>query len=234
MTVGAYRNQRFCIPTLIVLLGLLAASGCSSRAKSNEAAPGSAGDEKSAATTGDAGTHVDVMCIGDRINNPPEAFHYSFGYTDASGAVGEEADITPQAMNIIIKDKSGSHSYHGVRSDETSWGQAVLDLSSLKLTVMSSRLDALNDTSALTRQGPEAINGYQTVKYAIDTTRANPSDQKNYEALLGKGSYEKGTVWIPADGCAVKLILDEGSAQTNGSVDKAHYEIARIRAQQPK
>lgn len=213
----------------LAALALLAASGCSSRAKSNGDPGGAAADGKTAATASDAGTHVDVMCIGDRINNPPEAFHYSFGYTDASGTVGEEADITPQAMNIIIKDKSGSHSYHGVRSDETSWGQAVLDLSSLKLTVMSSRLDALNDTSALTRQGPEAINGYQTVRYAIDTTRTNPSDQKKYEGLLGKGSYEKGTVWIPADGCAVKLILDEGSAQTNGSVDKAHYEIARIR-----
>lgn len=234
MTVSAYRNKPFCILTLLVLLGLLAASGCSSRAKSNGDSSGAAADGKTAGTASDAGTHVDVMCIGDRINNPPEAFHYSFEYTDASGIVGEEADITPQAMNITIKDKSGSHSYHGVRSDETSWGQAVLDLSSLKLTVMSSRLDQLNGTSALTPQGPEAINGYQTVKYAIDTTKANPSDQKNYEALLGKGSFEKGTVWVPADGCAVKLVLDEGSAQPNGNVDKAHYEIARIRAQQGK
>ena len=146
MTVGAYCNKLFCIPTLLVLLGLLAAFGCSSKAKSNDATAGSAADERSGATASAAGTHVDVMCIGDRINNPLEAFHYSFKYTDASATVGEEADITPQAMDITIKDKSGSHSYHGVRSDETSWGQAVLDLSSLKLTVMSSRLDQLNGT----------------------------------------------------------------------------------------
>lgn len=229
MTVSRYRNKAFLVPTLLAALALLAAWGCSSRAKSSDAAPGSSTDVKSVATSNNAGSHIDVQCIGDRINNPPEPFHYSLRYTDASGSVSEDADITPQAMEIRIKDKSGSHSYHGVRSDETSWGQAVLDLSSLKITVMSSRLVILNDSSAITRQGPEAVNGYDTVKYAIDTTSANSSDQKKYETLFGKGSYEKGTAWIPADGCAVKLILDEGSAQTNGSVDKARYEMARIR-----
>lgn len=230
MTLDTGRNPRFAVPLALLALALLAAFGCSSHAKSNDTNPGSAAaDGNQAATSSNAATHVDVMCIGDRINNPPEAFHYSFRYTDASATVGEEADITPQAMDITIKDKSGSHSYHGVRADETSWGQAVLDLSSLKVTVMSSRLDQLNGTSALTPQGAEAINGYQTVKYAIDTTRASASDQKNYQALLGKGSFEKGTVWVPADGCAVKLVLDEGSAQSNGSVETAHYEIARMR-----
>ena len=230
MTRGAHHNPRSSGSLLLALvaLALLAASGCSSHAKSKDTSPDSAAGE-TAATASNAGTHVDVMCIGDRINNPPEAFHYSFRYTDASATVNEEADITPQAMDITIKDRSGSHSYHGVRADETSWGQAVLDLSSLKVTVMSSRLDQLNGTSALTPQGPEAINGYQTVKYAIDTTRASASDQKKYEVLFGKGSFEKGTVWVPADGCAVKLLLDEGPAQSNGSVETAHYEIARMR-----
>ncbi len=231
MSVAADDRTAFAGRTLpaLVILAVLAAGGCSTSTKSNVDPGGAGAGRKTVAASKSNSTQVDVMCIGDRINNPPEAFHYSFKYSDPSATVGEEADITPQAMEITIKDKSGSHSYHGVRSDETSWGQAVLDLSSLKVTVMSSRLNQLNGTSALTPQGPETINGYQTVKYAIDTTRANPSDQKSYEALLGKGSYEKGTIWVPADGCAVKLVLDEGSAQPNGNVEKAHYEIARIR-----
>ncbi len=32
-----------------------------------------------------------------------------------------------------------------------------------------------------------------------------------------------------ADGCAVKLALDEGIWQENGGVNKAHYEMARIK-----
>ena len=156
-----------------------------------------------------ANSHVDVMCIGERINNPPESFHYSYKYSDASGSSSKEADITPQAMDITIKDQSGSHSFHGVRSDEVSWNSAVLDLSSLNMTGMMSRLDSLNDTSAISRQANETMNGYDTTRYAIDTTKASPSDQKKLDSLFGQGSFEKGTVWVPSDGCAVKLVLDE-------------------------
>jgi hypothetical protein len=69
------------------------------------------------------------MCIGDRINNPPESFHYSYLYTHASRSVDQQADVTAKAMDTTIKDKSGSHSYHGARSDEASGDRAVLDLS---------------------------------------------------------------------------------------------------------
>jgi hypothetical protein len=62
------------------------------------------------------GSHVDALCIGDRINNPPESFHYSYKYSDMSGSTQKDADITPQIMDITIKYKSGSHSFHGVHS----------------------------------------------------------------------------------------------------------------------
>lgn len=174
-------------------------------------------------------THIDVMCVGDRISNPPESFHYSYKYTDDAGSVEKEADITPQAMDITIKDKAGSHSYHGVRSDEAIWNAAVLDLSGLGITAMSARLGSLNGTSAIVGQGAEAVNGYNANKYSLDTASANSSDQQQFTTLFGKGSFEKGTIWVPSDGCAVKLVLDEAMSQTNGSVNKAHYEMARIK-----
>jgi hypothetical protein len=46
--------------------------------------------------------------------------------------------------------------------------------------------------------------------------------------LFGKGSFEKGTAWVPGDECAVKLVLDE-AVQINGSLKNAHYEIERIK-----
>jgi hypothetical protein len=204
----------------VAALALLAASACSSSPKANGA------DARAADS---AGGHIDVMCIGDRISNPPESFHYSFKYTGASGSVDKEADITPQAMDITITDGSGSRSFHGKRSDETSWGGAVLDLSSLNITAMTARLDSLNGTSSITSQGAQAMNGYSTTKYSIDTTSANASDQKTFVTLLGPGSFEKGTVWMGQDGCMVKLVLDEGISQTNGGVEKRHYEMARIK-----
>jgi hypothetical protein len=205
-----------------ITLVLITASACHS-------SPGSKSAERSvAAASDDSGAHIDVMCMGDRINNPPEAFHYTYKYTDASGTLNEDADITPQVMDIIIKDNAGSHSYHGVRSDEASWNNAVLDLSRLNFTAMSARLNSLN-ASAVKQQGTETVNGYQATKYAIDTTRASASDQQQFETLFGKGSFDKGTVWISSDDCAAKLLLDEGLWQQNGSIKQTHFEIARIK-----
>lgn len=208
----------------VIGLALIATSACNSSPASSRSREAGA-----AAASNDTGTHIDVMCIGDRINNPPESFHYSYVYTDASSSVDKQADITAQAMDITIKDNSGSHSYHGTRSDESSWDRAVLDLSGLNLTTMSARLASLNGTSAIVNQGGETLNNYDATKYSIDTTNAKSSDKQKFETFFGKGSFEKGTVWMGADGCAVKLALEEGTWQTDGGVNKIHYEMARIK-----
>ncbi len=217
-------NRAFlrCSLAAVAALALLAASGCSSSAKSGGA------DARGADSAG--GGHINVMCLGDRINNPTESFHYSYKYTDVSGSVDKEADITPQAMDITVTDGSGSRTFHGLRSNEASWDGAVLDLSGLNITAMTAKLDSLNGTSSIVSQGAQAMNGYSTTKYSIDTTSANSSDRKAFVTLFGPGSYEKGTVWMGQDGCAVKLVLDEGIAQMNGGgVEKRHYEMARLK-----
>jgi hypothetical protein len=169
-----------------------------------------------------------MNCVGNHIESPPEAFHYSYKST-VGGSVGKEAEITPQSMDVTIQDKYGSHKYRGVRSDEASWNSAVLNLSGSGVTAMSARIDSIKDKSAVVHAGAEPRNGYQTTKYSIDTTNASSSDLRTYEAFFGSGSYEKGTIWITADGCPVKLILDEATKQANGSVDKDHFEIDMIK-----
>ena len=203
----------------VITAALLVASGCNS----SPAAKSAAGN-----SSGGGGRRIDVLCIGDRISNPSESFHYSYRYSDISGSGEKDADITPQVMDITVKDKSGSHSFHGVHSNEDSWNSAVFDLSNLNMTAMSSRLDSLNNTSAIVRQSSEPMNGYDTTKYSIDTGNASSSDRQKFDFLLGKGSFEKGTAWVAADGCAVKLVLDE-AVQINGSLKNAHYEIQRIK-----
>ena len=208
----------------VIGFALITASGCNS-------SPASSGSRDAGATaaSNNDGTHIDVMCIGDRINSPAESFHYSYVYTDASGSVDKEADITAQAIDVTVKDKSGSHSFRGTRSDETSWDRAVLDLSGLNITAMSSRLNSLNGSSAVVNQGAEAVNNYSATKYSIDTVSASSSDKRKFVVLFGKGSFEKGAIWMAADGCAVKLALDEGIWQENGDVNKTHYEMDRIK-----
>jgi hypothetical protein len=201
----------------VVALALLT-SGCTSKSTS--------ADEK--VETGSS-NRININCIGDRLENPPEAFHYSFKFTDGKDAVDKEADITPQAMDITIQDKSGSHNYHGVHSDEGSWSSALVDLSGSGFTVMTARLDFIKDNSAVKSGGAEVINGYQTTKYSIDTTAANSSDKQTFETMFSPGSYEKGNLWATADGCPVKLILDEGRKIPNGNLDNFHYDIAMIK-----
>jgi hypothetical protein len=210
---------RRCYLSVLVAVPLLTACACNSgsRAKANS----------------DSGDGIDmasaVMCIGDRVNNPAEAFHYSYKYLDATGPVrDDEAAITPQTMDISVQDKSGSHKYHGIRSDEGSWSSAVSDLGHLGFTAMTGRLVPLQATSAIAQQGSESINGYSTTKYAIDTENAGSADKKKIQTLLGNGSFEKGTAWIAADGCAAKLVLDEG-VWRDGSINKDHFEIARVK-----
>jgi hypothetical protein len=214
-------DMRFSLTTWIgsmLGLALVVTSACNSDSISKTAAASGNG----------AGSHIDVSCIFDRIDNPPESFHYSYKYSDASGSTQKDADITPQVMDITIKDKSGSHSFHGVHSNEASWSSAVVDLSNLNITAMLSRLNSIDNTSAIVRQSSEPMNGYDTTKYSIDTANASSSDRQQFETLFGKGSFEKGTAWVPADGCAVKLVLDE-AVQINGSLKNAHYEIQRIK-----
>jgi hypothetical protein len=203
-------------------LALVTMWACTSGSASKDA-----GGRAVAAGSNYRDAHIDVMCIGDRINNPPEAFRYSYKYTDANGWVEDEAEITPQTMDIIIKDKSGSHTFHGVRSDEGSWNGAVLDLSHLNITAMSARLNALK-SSAIVQQGRESINGYDTAKYSIDTGSANSSDRQEFETLFGKGASEKGTAWMAPDGCVAKFTLDETIVRGD-ALNKAHYEMARVK-----
>lgn len=212
---------------LVLFLVLVVCSGCTSKTVSGN---GQSQGSTAAGSNGTVGS-ISVMCNGDKINNPPEAFHYSYTHTDATGTVNKEADITPQTMAITITDQSGAHSFHGVRSDDLSWNNAVLDLTGSGLTKMSANIDSLSDgyKSSFTNLGLATVNGYDTTKYAIDTGNANSTDKQRYDALFGKGSYEKGTVWVAADSCAVKLSLDEGMWQSNGSVKSGHFELARTK-----
>ncbi|MGH9728945.1 MAG: hypothetical protein ACRD4V_10195 [Candidatus Acidiferrales bacterium] len=205
---------------VVAALALLVASGCSSGPSSNGAGQASA-DGSSA--------HLDVGCMLDHVDKPTEPFHYSYKYSDSSVSVDHEADVTPQAMDIVFKDQSGSHSLHAVRSDENSWNNALLGLSSLSFTGMTGRLAGIEGTSVIVPKGAENLNGYAVTKYAIDSAGASSSDQNTFETLFGPGSFEKGTIWMGQDGCAVKVILDEGLSQTNGAVEKRHFEIARVK-----
>ncbi len=208
-----------------MIAGLLSAvlalilAGCSSNAKSS--------GTDSASDSG-SGIHLDVGCMLDRVDKASEPFHYTYKYASDSTWANSEADVTPTSIDGSTKNPMGSSAVHAVRSDSHGWDTAVLALSSLSFTALTGRLAGLEGTSAIVSQGAEQVNGYSATKYAIDTARANASDQQTIETLFGKGSFDKGTVWMGPDGCAVKVLLDEGWPIDN-RLEKRHYEIARMK-----
>ena len=194
---------------------LLFGVGCSSPAKST------AGDDRSPAGTNAEHPTIDVNCIGDRIANPRDSFHYSFKAIDEQNTVVKEAEVSPQTMDITIQQAGRSHSYHGTKSDQTSWDSAVLDLSGSGLTVMIARLGFIKNTSSLKHVDDGTVNGYGSAHYSIDTANANSSDKQTFATMFGSGSYEKGDIWVAAEGCPIKLVLDEARQQPNGKIGRA-------------
>src|SRR5436309_6840816 len=105
-------------------LALLTVSACKSDppAKNTDGKPGV--QPNSAATAqGGGGAGIDLNCVMDHIQNPPEAFHYSYN-KESSNPVHEGAEITPQTIDGSFKNNSASSSFHGVHSDAASWQDA--------------------------------------------------------------------------------------------------------------
>jgi len=207
-----------------VMLLPLVASGCkvgASRDKREEKSTASA----VAKNQSDPG--LDLNCVMDHIQNPPEPFHYTYKKDSADNNLIQEADLTPDTIDGSSKDKYASRAIKGVKSDRESWQLAWMGLTGI--SGMSSTIALIRNSSATVREGAEKMNGYDATRYSIDTSRGNAAEAGLYRATLGDGGFEKGTVWVNAKGCPVKLSLDVEMHLKNGSVDKEHYEIEMVK-----
>jgi hypothetical protein len=204
---------------------LLALAGCKSHRDRVHSDANSASAQSSAATARSS-PGIDLNCVIDHIQNPPEAFRYSYK-VQSSYPVEEQADITPQTIDGSFKNNDAERPLHGVRSDAQSWSAAWSGLTGI--SGMSSTVALISNSSAIVPEGSEKINGYDTTKLSIDTARANMAEQGLYRSTLGAGGFEKGTAWVTSLGCPVKLNLDSEMHLKNGDADKTHYEIEMVR-----
>ncbi|MBZ5526488.1 MAG: hypothetical protein LAN71_01100 [Acidobacteriia bacterium] len=200
---------------------LLAASACNFGPSPKQA------EQKAASNAGNAtDPGIDLNCIMDRIQNPPEAFHYSYKH-DGSNSVDEEADITPQTIDGTFKNNDVSRSFHGDRSDQPSWQGAGMSL--MGISGMSSTMALVRNSSATVREGAEKVNGYDAIRYSVDTARASGGESSLYSNTLGPGGFEKGGIWVTSQGCPVRISIDSEMHLKDGSVHKDHYEEAMVK-----
>jgi len=69
------------------------------------------GDEKPAGAPAQnaAGPGINLNCIFDGIQNPTEAFHYSYSRQGQSAFIEQEVDVTPQTMDGSVDSMRATH-----------------------------------------------------------------------------------------------------------------------------
>jgi len=204
---------------ITTLLGVsLALLGCNS---SKNSGTRSTTTQTRSTVANSAAPDIDLNCVINHIQNPPESFHYSF--KDVSdNPWQEEAEVTPQSIDGTFTNNSvpNTQSFHGTPQEVSPNLRAIGRMASLFAIVRSNEVN----------EGTEALNGYSTNKLSIDTTRADAAEQGLYKSTLGPGGWAKGTVWVTSQGCPVQMQLDEELHSKDGSVSgKAHYVEAMVK-----
>ena len=204
----------------------------SSKEQTAKQVPSANGQSRSAAAQNSSDPGLNLNCVYDHLQNPPESFHYVYKKTTSDGAtVDQEADVTPQTIDGSRAQPDGSpQPIHAVHSDPQGWQAALARLTGI--SGMSSTVSTFNHSSAMQREsGGGQVNGYQTTHYSIDTGRWDETTRKIVgDFALGPGGYDKGDAWVTADGCPVKLILDDEMHKKDGSfLEKVHYEVEMVK-----
>ena len=203
-----------------------------SKGQTAEQVPAANGQSRSAAAQHSSDPGLNLNCVYERLQNPPESFHYVYKKTTSDGAaVYQEADVTPQAIDGSRAQPDGSpQPIHAVHSDPQGWQAALAGLTGI--SGMSSTVSTINHNSAMQRESDGGqVNGYQTIHYSIDTARWDETTRKILgDFALGPGGYDKGDAWVTADGCPVKLTLDDEMHKKDGSfLEKVHYEEEMVK-----
>ncbi len=211
--------------TTLAGLIFLAMVGCHSKTSPTKA------QEEGKAASGaphNPAAMVNLNCPFDWINKPTESFHYSYARKRGLDSATQEADVTPQTLDGTFNITSDGNAnppivVHGVSSDTDGWRHAAAQLS-MGFGMPSSLMMANKMSDELVREGSENMNGYDSVRYSVDTARLGVTDR----TLLGTNS-EKGTIWVTGPGCPVKIIMDTEAQGKGGAVVKTHYEEAIVK-----
>ena len=215
------------VAAVIVITALLTAQACTSSSSSKRSS-GNASEQRTTQANNAANSSpgIDLNCVVDHLQNPPESFHYLYK-KQSSNPVHQEADVTPQSIDGFRADPDGSQQpLHATRSDQQSWQMALAGLTGIG--GMSSTVAMINHNSAMQRESDGGqVNGYDTIHYSIDTARFSATER---QMLLSPGEFEKGDAWVTSAGCPVKLTLDSELHNKDGSlIEKLHYEEAMVK-----
>ncbi len=200
----------------------LITSGCSSGIAPKGRESSGSPSQANASPAGSSGVpRPSLGCYADRTLNAPAPFHLSWKLDDSTGHSDWEADVTANTIDGTWTNSTGTRKIHGIRNDSSSWQMAF---AAFPFGSQAGHFRMLYGT-AMTANGHETVNGYDTTKYAIDTTHASAADAVALTYALGAKGYITGTALADKEGCVVKFSLDEAFEQHDGTLDKEHLDV---------
>jgi len=152
-------------------------------------------------------------------DNFDETFSERHPVTDMDRDLAKMASATP----IAIRDgfAESTHVNHYTRADKAGWAAG-----SNGIALGGTPWGLFVAKPPVTQAGGENVNGYDTVKYAVDTTHQS---QLEKFALLYSGQLKDynitGTAWVlKSANCVLQYDIDFEQDGKDGTVKKTHYE----------
>src|SRR6185437_11678398 len=139
---------------VVVLLTFGLLSGCNTASQKTAHSRSESSQESLETAKNSAGPDIDLNCVINHIQNPPESFHYAFR-AESDNPWKEEADVTPERIDGSFSNNSlpTPQPFHGTPREASSNLMAIGRMASLFATV--------RNTSAVVNEGGEAgVNGY--------------------------------------------------------------------------
>jgi hypothetical protein len=233
--------------TALTVCLFLAFAGCTAKSRNSKIS-----DNAEAATTAadpsehyfDGGTY----CIQKFTQGPPppQPLHFSNKVSESDGSAKDfEADLSGDEINQTIYEQhpandddrksienSGANSSihdglaemktinHYTRSDQSGWraagNGAVMGVAPWGLFILK---------PPVTRVGTEQVNGYDAVKYIVDTTHESEMEKAAGMLRQVKDYNITGTAWVLMDAaCVLQYRIDDEQTAMDGKVSKTHYE----------
>ena len=237
-----------------IACGILAACACTSKPKSTPSSSTSTTTTAASANHFDGGTYCAQTFL--QAPAPAQPLHFSNQIVESDPSAKSkdfQADYAGDAVDLIHRDKwlatdedrkffqesaefddpkvitraisNGiaveTVTNRATRSDGVSWRGVVTSIAQ-----GGTPWHLFVDKPPVSPVGSETVNGFETTKYAIDTTHEDKIDKGALLAFNHLQNYDiVGTAWVLKDPpCVLQYNIDYSETTKDGKVSKTHYE----------
>lgn len=246
-----FHREGFLIAGWFAIGVVLAFSGCTSKPKAN--ASRDTARTQTANDDFDGGTYCAQTFLQDPASAQPLHFSNKITESDPSLKTKDfEADLAGDTVDLVHRDKwlatdddrkffQESSRYtdpkivqrvinngfaeetvtnHALRSDEVGWRGVTMSISQ-----GGTPWGLFLYKPTVSRVGEESVNGFDTVKYVVDTTHESAMD-KSASLLRSLADYNiTGTAWVLKDRhCVLQYDITDEQTGKDGKVKTTHYE----------